>query len=131
MCWRLTKKRILVVEDEAIVAMDICNRLSRMGYEVSAIASSGEEAIERAKEGPQLILMDILLKGKMDGIEAASHIWERLNIPVIFISAHSDDKTMQRAKLAGAKGHIIKPFDDMDLKNVIGAAFDAGSSALK
>lgn len=127
----MTKRRILVVEDEAIVAMDICNRLSRMGYEVSAIASSGEEAIERAKDGPQLILMDILLKGKMDGIEAASHIRERLNIPVIFISAHSDDKTMQRAKLAGAKGHIIKPFDDMDLQNVIGAAFDAGSSALK
>ncbi|MBN1234456.1 MAG: response regulator [Methanotrichaceae archaeon] len=120
----MTQKRILVVEDEGIVAMDIRNRLRHLGYEVSAIASSGEEAIKRAKEGPQLILMDIVLKGKMDGIEAASRIRERLNIPIIFLSGQSDDNTMQRVKLAGSRAHIIKPFDDLELQNVIKAALD-------
>jgi len=120
----LAKKRILVVEDEVIVAMDIRNRLRHLGYEVSAIASSGEEAIEKAKEHPDLILMDIVLKGKMDGIEAARHIQERQSIPLIFLTAHSDDKTMQRAKLAGSRGHIIKPFDDLEFQNVIRAALD-------
>lgn len=115
--------RILIVEDEAIVAMVIKKRLLSLGYVVSGVAASGDEAITRV-EGtyPDLVLMDILLKGDMDGIEAGGIIQERFNVPVVFLTAHSDDKTLERAKQIDPYGYIIKPFTEKDLSTTIGIA---------
>jgi CheY-like chemotaxis protein len=86
----MANAKILVVEDEAIVAKDLQYRLTKFGYTVPAIASSGEEAINKAVEiSPDLVLMDIRLKGSMDGIEAAQEIYKRLDIPVIYLTAYA------------------------------------------
>ncbi|MEA5583685.1 ATP-binding protein [Nodularia harveyana UHCC-0300] len=109
--------RILVVEDEVIVARTIANQLSQLGYMVTGKASSGAVAIAKALETkPQLVLMDIILKGNMDGITAAASIREQLDIPVIFLTAYSDDQTLQRAKLTQPFGYVVKPFTAKDLK---------------
>ena len=114
--------RILIVEDENIVAMDLGKRLKRLGYEVPATASSGEQAIQSAGEHrPDLVLMDIVLKGEMDGIQAAEEIHARYDIPVVFLTAYADDKTLQRAKLTGPLGYIVKPFKEGELHAVIQA----------
>lgn len=108
--------KILVVEDESIVAMDIRKRLTRLGYEVAGTASSGENAVEMATlTHPNLVLMDIMLKGEMDGIEAAGLIRDRLNIPVVYLTAFSDEDTLQRAKVTGPFGYLIKPFEEREL----------------
>ncbi|MBN1887518.1 MAG: response regulator [Thermoflexales bacterium] len=108
--------QILVVEDKSIVAADIRRRLASLGYGVSAIVGFGEEAIEEAARlRPDLVLMDIMLKGEMDGVEAAHHIRERLDIPVIYLTAHSDEATLQRAKIAEPFGYILKPFEEREL----------------
>jgi signal transduction histidine kinase/DNA-binding response OmpR family regulator len=108
--------KILVVEDESIVAMDIKNRLVRLGYDVPSVAYAGEEAVEKAtKICPDLVLMDIMLRGEMDGIEAARLILERLDVPVVYLTAFSDEDTLQRAKITGPFGYIIKPFEDREL----------------
>jgi len=113
----------MVVEDESIVAIDISQRLEGLGYEVTATVSSGEKAIEMAeKTRPDLILMDIVLKGKIDGIEAASQIGENFGIPIVYLTAYSDEKTLKRAKLTGPFGYIIKPFEDRELHSVIEVA---------
>ncbi len=114
---------LLVVEDESIVAMDIKHRAEGLGYRVVGMAASGEEAIELArKEKPDLVLMDIVLKGEMDGIQAADVIKEELNIPVVYLTAYSDEKTLNRAKLTGPFGYIIKPFEDRELHSAIEVA---------
>jgi len=114
---------LLVVEDESIVAMDIKHRAEGLGYRVVGMAASGEEAIELArKEKPDLVLMDIVLKGEMDGIQAADVIKEELNIPVVYLTAYSDEKTLDRAKLTGPFGYIIKPFEDRELHSAIEVA---------
>jgi PAS domain S-box-containing protein len=119
----MSKTRVMVVEDESIVAIDIGQRLEGLGYEVTATVSSGEKAIEMAeKTRPDLILMDIVLKGKIDGIEAASQIGDNLGIPVVYLTAYSDEKTLKRAKLTGPFGYIIKPFEDRELHSVIEVA---------
>lgn len=112
--------RILVVEDEAIVAMVIKKRLIGLGYVVSGIAATGLDAINKV-EGtyPDLVLMDIMLKGEMDGIEAAEQIRKRFSIPVIYLTAHSDEKTLERAKMTEPYGYIIKPFTERDLSSNI------------
>lgn len=108
--------KILVVEDESIVAMDIKNRLMRLGYDVPSIAYAGEEAVEKAtKIRPDLVLMDIMLRGEMDGIEAVRQIHERLDVPVVYLTAFSDEDTLQRAKITGPFAYIIKPFEDREL----------------
>ena len=115
--------KILVVEDESIVAMDIKHRLENMGYIVPAITSSGEEAVEKASEtNPDLILMDIVLKGEIDGIEAAQQIKENLDIPIVYLTAYSDERTLKRAKITGPFGYIIKPFEDRELHSAIEVA---------
>jgi PAS domain S-box-containing protein len=112
--------RLLVVEDESIVAMDIKHRAEGMGYKVMGIASSGEEAISKTAEfQPDLILMDIVLKGKMDGVQAAQIIREKYEIPVVYLTAYSDEKTLGRAKLTGPFGYIIKPFEDRELHSAV------------
>ncbi|MFN6567079.1 ATP-binding protein [Dendronalium sp. ChiSLP03b] len=112
--------RILVVEDEVIVARTIASQLNQLGYIVTGTASSGKVAITKASETkPELVLMDIILKGEMDGITAASHIREQLDIPVIFLTAYADHNTLQRAKITQPFGYIVKPFTLQDLRIAI------------
>ncbi|NBB89578.1 MAG: response regulator, partial [Spirochaetes bacterium] len=111
-----TNARILIVEDEAIVAMDIHHRLEKLGYNPMRYVASGEEAVEAAAElDPDLILMDIQLAGAMDGIEAADVIRERSGTPVIFLTAYSDRTSLERAKVADAFGYVLKPFEEREL----------------
>ena len=108
--------KILIVEDENIIARDICVRLEHFGYAVAATVATGEESIVQARAlRPDLVLMDIVLCGPMDGIEAARVIREEMNIPVIFITAFADDRNLQRAKVTGPFGYLLKPVEDREL----------------
>ncbi len=112
--------RILIVEDEFIIAEDIRESLENMGYEACGMASSGTKALKIAeKEKPDLILMDIMLKGKMDGIETAGIIHSKLGISVVYLSAYADEKVLQRAKVTLPFGYLIKPFKDRELRAAI------------
>ena len=112
----MSKKKILIVEDESIIGEDIKNSLNGLNYEVSEVVASGEEALKQVKENkPDLVLMDMKLQGKMEGIEASRLIRSRFNIPVVFLTAHADEKTLERAKKTDPFGYIIKPFDDREL----------------
>lgn len=112
----ITKVKILIVEDESIVAMDVKNRLTRLGYEVCGLASSGEEAIQKAIQSrPGLILMDIRLKGQMDGIIVAEQIRSWYDVPIVFLTAYSDETTLQRAKVTEAFGYLLKPLEEREL----------------
>ncbi len=111
--------KILIVEDEPIVAKDIRNRLQKMGYTVFAVASSGKEAVEKVKNNPDLVLMDIVLRGDMDGIEAADVIRAQADIPIVYVTAHADEKTLQRAKVTEPYGYILKPFENRELHTII------------
>jgi len=114
----------MVVEDESIVALDIEHSLRSLGYAVPALAASGEEAIEKAGEiRPDLVLMDITLKGNVDGVEAAEHIRLHYDIPVVYLTAHADDTTLARAKITEPFGYILKPFEDRQLHITIEMAF--------
>ena len=108
--------RIVVVEDEAIVAMDIAATLRRFGYQVAAIVDSGAAAIDAvATAGPDLVLMDIRLSGPMDGIEAGAAIRDRFDVPVVFLTAHADEATVERSSSAAPYGYVLKPFDEGEL----------------
>jgi two-component system cell cycle sensor histidine kinase/response regulator CckA len=112
----MVKTKVLVVEDEAIVARDIQVALEGLGYDVPAVAYSGDEAIEKAEQThPDLALMDIVLPGSIDGIEAAEQIWSRFDIPVVFVTAYADDETLRRTKATELCGYILKPFEDREL----------------
>ncbi len=116
----MAMEQIMVVEDERIVAEHIRRSLQNMGYSVPAIASSAGTAIKEAQEKrPDLILMDIVLEGEMDGIETALQIRSRFNIPVVYLTAYSDDKMMERAKITEPFGYVIKPFNDRELHVII------------
>ena len=116
----MNKIGILVVEDENIVAKDIQQSLKKLGYEVLGVCSTGEDAMEKAEQlKPNLILMDIMLKGDISGIEAAEHVREKLNIPVIFLTAYADSSTLSKAKVTEPYGYIIKPFKEIDLQTNI------------
>lgn len=116
----MASARILVVEDEAVVAAAVQTCLENLGHQVAASAASGEEAVRKAVAlDPDLVLMDIRLKGKMDGIEAAERIHRSLRIPVIYLTAHSDDETLLRARVTDPYGYVLKPFDEKTLKAVI------------
>jgi len=107
---------ILVVEDECIIADDIKDSLEALGYAITAVVDSGEEAIKKAAETqPNLVLMDILLKGNMDGVQAAEQIWDRFNIPIVYLTVHSDVDTLKRAKVTSTFGYITKPFKQSEL----------------
>ena len=104
-------QRILVVEDEVLIAEEIRERLTTEGFTVVAVADTGAAAIALAvEERPDLVLMDIRLKGPMDGVEAAEAIYERCGVPVVYLTAHSDQATLQRAKTRAAFGYVLKPF---------------------
>ncbi|MCL1471549.1 GGDEF domain-containing response regulator [Argonema antarcticum] len=120
---RIESATILVVEDESIVAIDIQNILENLGYKVPAIADTGNEAIQKADEiKPCLVLMDIRLKGEIDGIEAAEQILLRFDIPVIYLTAYADEETLSRAKKTSPFGYIIKPFEERELNIAIDMA---------
>ena len=111
---------VLVVEDENIVAKDIQMSLKKMGYSVVGAASSGEKALEILKEKkPDIILMDIMLKGKMSGIDTAEAVKEEYDLPVIFLTAYADEDTLSKAKITEPYGYILKPFKEIDLHTSI------------
>ena len=113
----MSEARIMIVEDERIVAEDIKESLENMGYAVTPLARSGEMAIKMVeKYRPDLVLMDIVLKGKMDGIETAKQFRSRFDIPVVYLSAYSGDKIFERAKLTEPFGYVIKPFREKELQ---------------
>ena len=114
------RPKILIVEDNAIVAADIKTRIDKMGYQVTDCVTRGENALESVSgRVPDLILMDIKLKGKMSGIETASSIRASRDIPVIYLTSYSDDETLEQAKLTDPYGYIIKPFEDQELRTAI------------
>ena len=116
----MAEKQILIVEDERIIAEHVAQSLQDLGYDVSGIATSGEEAIIKTEENsPDLVLMDIVLRGEINGIEAADLIRSRFNIPVIYLTAYADEKTVERAKITEPFGYILKPFDDRELHTAI------------
>jgi PAS domain S-box-containing protein len=126
------KKQILVVEDEAVTGMDIQRRLKNLGYEVPVVVSSGEKAIEKVKENhPDLVLMDINLNREMDGIETVSRIHSFTDIPVIYLTAYSDEKILCRAKITEPYGYLIKPFKDRELQINLEIAFYKSSMEKK
>ncbi|CAK0762278.1 two-component system, response regulator PdtaR [Gammaproteobacteria bacterium] len=116
----MTAARIMIVEDEIITAMDIGQTLKTLGYHVVATVSTGEKAVDNARDKkPDLILMDISLAGEMDGIEAAKCIHLSSDIPVIYLTAYADDKTLERAKITQPFGYLIKPFNEKELHSNI------------
>ena len=116
----MPKTNVLVVEDESIVSKDIQHSLKKLGYNVVGAASTGERAFElAASEKPDIILMDIMLKGDINGIETASRVKEELQIPVIYLTAYADESTLEKAKVTEPYGYIIKPFKEVDLHTSI------------
>ncbi|APJ03139.1 sensor histidine kinase [Silvanigrella aquatica] len=119
------KPKILIVEDEAILAKALEETLNIIGYEVTGIADNGMKAILLAiSSDADLVLMDIRLKGKMDGVEAAEKIREQKKVPIVFLTANQDSATFERAKIEGAYGYILKPFQERELQIVIDIALN-------
>lgn len=114
------KSKILIVEDESIEAMSFEQSLKSFGYDVVGIAQTGKDALLKVSQlKPDLVLMDIVLKDDMDGIEAAAQIKDNYNIPVVYLTAHPEESVVNRAKLTLPYGYIIKPVNRVDLKNTI------------
>jgi CheY-like chemotaxis protein len=111
---------ILIVEDELIVAEDLRRRLQGMGYEVRGVVTSGDEAIRRVGEmQPDLVVMDISLRGDMDGVEAAHRIREHYGTPVVYITGHGDPDTLQRAKSTPGFAFVLKPVEDREMQYIL------------
>ncbi|MBF0383253.1 MAG: response regulator [Magnetococcales bacterium] len=116
----MSKKRIYIVEDEGITVMALEDSLASLGYTVCGNAASGIEALKGIKDSsPDLVLMDIVLQGEMDGIEVASKVYDEFHIPVVFLTAHSDSETLNRAKISKPYGYIVKPFEERELHSNI------------
>ena len=119
----MANPQILVVEDEGIIAKSIQNELEEMGYGVPALASSGEEALRHAAATlPDLVLMDIALKGNLDGVETSQYLRQQLDIPVVYLTAYADERTLQRAKLTEPYGYLLKPYEERELRTTIEVA---------
>jgi two-component system, response regulator PdtaR len=115
--------KILVVDDEAIITMQLEERLSAMGYIVAGMAASGEEAVDKSRRlRPDLVLMDIVMPGKMNGIEAAKIVTKELDIPVVFVTSYADDAIIEKAKSVRPYGYIVKPFNELEIKAAIEVA---------
>ncbi len=116
----MSKINVLVVEDESIVSKDIQHSLKKLGYNVVGASATGEMAVELAgRENPDIVLMDIMLKGEMSGIQAAEKIKEKHSIPIIFLTAYADESTLSKAKITEPYGYILKPFKEIDLHTTI------------
>ena len=127
-----TGARVMVVEDEAIVADDLQSTLERLGYQVTSVESSGEAALEAAVRGlPDLVLMDIRLAGLMDGVETAARIRKHREIAIVYLTSHSDEATLQRAKKTAAHGFLIKPFDERELRAALEIALHKQQADIK
>ena len=113
--------KVFILEDENIVAKDIEQSLQKLGYEVVGMASSGEKVKEQLESGirPDIFLMDIMIKGDMNGIEVAEYVKENFNIPVIFLTAYADENTLNKAKVTEPYGYILKPYKEIDLHTTI------------
>ena len=128
----MAKVSVLVVEDESIVAKDIQNSLKKLGYNVPGVVSTGEDAIQAAGlHSPDLVLMDIMLKGEISGIEAAEQVRKNFDIPVIYLTAYADESTLSKAKVTEPYGYIIKPFKEIDLHTSIEMALYKHSKELE
>jgi CheY-like chemotaxis protein/DNA-binding PadR family transcriptional regulator len=115
--------KVLVVDDEAIITMQLEERLTALGYEVAGMAASGEDSIEKARRlKPDIVLMDIVMPGKMNGIEAAKQIYDEMEIPVVFVTSYADDAIIEKAKSARPYGYIVKPFNELEIKAAIEVA---------
>jgi PAS domain S-box-containing protein len=116
----MEKPSILVVEDDPVISMVVGNRLNRLGYHVSAVVPTGEEAISHVQHSiPDLVLMDIKLEGQMDGIETASRLRSDLNIPIVYVTAYTDETLLQRAKITEPFGYLVKPYGERELRTTI------------
>jgi CheY-like chemotaxis protein len=112
--------RILVVEDESVVALSLARYLQRLGHTVLGTVASGLEAVQQTMATrPDLVLMDIHLKGAMDGVEAVAQVRAQCDIPVIYLTAYADETTLERAKVTEPFGYILKPFDQQELQAAI------------
>jgi len=123
----MKSKKILIVEDQLIIALDLQNSLEGLGYEVLGIVSTGEDCINYVKKNrPDLVLMDIMLTGEMDGIATAGYLAQNLDspVPVIYLTAHSDEKSIERANLTSPYGYIVKPIEDKELYTTIEIALN-------
>ncbi|WP_319561541.1 EAL domain-containing protein [Marispirochaeta sp.] len=119
----MSSEKILIVEDERIIAIDLQRRLENFGYQVTGVVATGRQAIESVESTPpDIILMDIMLSGDMDGIDTAEIIKDRFEIPVMFLTAYSDEKTLERAKHVEPLGYILKPFKEKELYTSIDIA---------
>lgn len=116
----MAKEKILVVEDERLVAEDIKDTVLNLGYTISSVVNTGEEAVEKAASSkPDLVLMDIVLKGKMNGVDAAKQIKAQLDIPVVYVTAHTDKATLKRAIETEPFGYVVKPFTEREVHSAI------------
>lgn len=116
----MEKLNIFIVEDESIVAKDIQNSLTKLGYNVVGIANNGKDAVEKITElMPDLVLMDIMIKGDLTGIDVSEQIKEKISVPVIFLTAYADEGTLAKAKITEPYGYILKPFKEIDLHSTI------------
>ena len=121
--------QILIVEDQAVVALDLKYRLAQLGFGVTGIANTGQEAVQIALETePNLILMDIGLRGGIDGIQAAEHIRAHSSVPILYLTAYTDDETLQRALRTEASGYLLKPFDEQELQHAIESILRPGDA---
>jgi two-component system cell cycle sensor histidine kinase/response regulator CckA len=121
----MNKPRIMLVEDEKVVAADIQECVKGLGYEVVGAAATGTEALRLAVDTmPDLVLMDIKLKGALDGIDVAGALYDQLKIPVVYLTAHADAEILERARQTAPSGYVLKPFDDRTLRTAIELAFD-------
>lgn len=120
----MIRKRILIVEDEKIIAEDIKSTLLKFNYEIPEIVANGEIAVRKAEElKPDLILMDIMMEGNINGIEAAKQVYQKFEIPIVFLTAYSDEKILEQAAESSPFGYLIKPFEDRELRATIEMAF--------
>ncbi len=116
----MAKAKVLIVEDDRVVVKDLQGSLEDLGFDIASIVSSGEEALKKAKENkPDIVLMDIVLKGDMDGIETAGQIHSQFDIPVVYLTSYTDEKVLERAKITEPFGYISKPFVERELNIAI------------
>jgi PAS domain S-box-containing protein len=128
----MLKARILVVEDERLVALALEQCLKAIGHEVASLATTGREAVRLAGElEPDLVLMDIRLKGELDGIEAAVRIHDSFKTPIVYLTAYSDDHTLERARAARPYGYVLKPFEEKTLKSAVAMALYTASAGAR
>ncbi len=113
-------QNLLIVEDEALIALDLCFMVKDLGFKALGVASSGEESLRKAEAlRPDLVLMDIKIKGDMDGIIAAGEIFSRFRIPTVYMTAYSDSQTFKRMNRPGTLGCLIKPLEPIELKRIL------------